>query len=249
VKKLGGPEKMDTSKFNPFELQNDTWERSDISIGAKSMLNRLRNAAGKKGKIQLRVEKWGKWVGYEKRMAQYLIAELIATGLVKREIVKGHANYWIITDVYGKYQTHATHCTTVKEQDLRKENVLGNANLSQSNKTGNLPLVNQILSLTGDKKSTKYWIKIVRKLPESEILQYLSHLKIAMGEKIIYHPGAYLNSLILANHPEMKRPIQTVTTPQTRYVEPEEPEGTPASEEVVRASLAEIKAKLYRKVG
>ena len=240
---------MDTSKFNPFELQNDTWERSDISIGAKSMLNRLRNAAGKKGKIQLRVEKWGKWVGYEKRMAQYLIAELIATGLVKREIVKGHANYWIITDVYGKYQTHATHCTTVKEQDLRKENVLGNANLSQSNKTGNLPLVNQILSLTGDKKSTKYWIKIVRILPESEILQYLSHLKIAMGEKIIYHPGAYLNSLILANHPEMKRPIQTVTTPQTRYVEPEEPEGTPASEEVVRASLAEIKAKLYRKVG
>jgi len=240
---------MDTSKFNPFELQNDTWERSDISIGAKSMLNRLRNAAGKKGKIQLRVEKWGKWVGYEKRMAQYLIAELIATGLVKREIVKGHANYWIITDVYGKYQTHATHCTTVKEQDLRKENVLGNANLSQSNKTGNLPLVNQILSLTGDKKSTKYWIKIVRKLPESEILQYLSHLKIAMGEKIIYHPGAYLNSLILANHPELKRPQQTVTTPQTRYVEPEEPEGTPASEEVVRASLAEIKAKLYRKVG
>ena len=44
---------MDTSKFNPFQLQNDTWERSDISIGAKSMLNRLRNAAGKKGKIQL----------------------------------------------------------------------------------------------------------------------------------------------------------------------------------------------------
>jgi hypothetical protein len=34
-----------------------------------------------------------------------------------------------------------------------------------------------------------------------------------------------------------------------RYVEPEEPEGIPASEEVVGASLAEIKAKLYRKVG
>ena len=141
------------------------------------MLNRLRNAAGKKGKIQLRVEKWGRWVGYEKRMAQYLIAELIAAGLVKREVVKGHANWWIITDVYGKYQTHAIHCTTVKEQDLRKENVLGNAIFSQSNKIGNLPLVNQILSLTGDKKSLRYWVMIVRKLPESEILQYLSHLK------------------------------------------------------------------------
>ena len=240
---------MTASIFNPFQLQNDTWERSDISIGAKSMLNRLRNAAGKKGKIQLRVEKWGKWVGYEKRMAQYLIAELIATGLVKREVVKGHANYWIITDVYGKYQTHATHCTTVKEQDLRKENVLGNANLSQSNKTGNLPLVNQILSLTGDKKSIRYWVMIVRKLPEAEILQYLSHLKIAMNEKIIHHLGAYLNSLILANHPELKRPQETITTPcKTRQIEPEEP-IIPASEEVVKASLAEIKAMLFRRVG
>jgi hypothetical protein len=195
------------------------------------------------------VEKWGKWVGYEKRMAQYLIAELIATGLVKREVVKGHANYWIITDVYGKYQTHATHCTTVKEQDLRKENVLGNANLSQSNKTGNLPLVNQILSLTGDKKSIRYWVMIVRKLPEAEILQYLSHLKIAMNEKIIHHLGAYLNSLILANHPELKRPQETITTPcKTRQIEPEEP-IIPASEEVVKASLAEIKAMLFRRVG
>jgi len=235
--------------FNPFQLQNDTWERSDISIGAKSMLNRLRNAAGKKGKIQLRVEKWGKWVGYEKRMAQYLIAELIATGLVKREIVKGHANYWIITDVYGKYLTHATHCTTVKEQDLRKENVLGNATFSQSSKPFNLPLVNRIISETGDKKSTRYWIGVVRKLPEAEILQYLSHLKIAMNEKIIHHPGAYLNSLILANHPELKRPQETITTPcKTRQIEPEEP-IIPASEEVVRASLAEIKAMLFRKVG
>ena len=176
---------MTASIFNPFQLQNDTWVRSDISIGAKSMLNRLRNAAGKKGKIQLRVEKWGKWVGYEKRMAQYLIAELITAGLVKREAVRGHANYLIITDVYGKYQTHATHCTTVKEQDLRKENVLGNANFSQSSKPFNLPLVNRIISETGDKKSTKYWIMVVRKLPEPEILQYLSHLKMLATNRFV----------------------------------------------------------------
>ena len=58
----------------------------------------------KKGRYSSRVEKWGKWVGYEKRMAQYLIAELITAGLVKREIVKGHANWWIITDVYGNFR-------------------------------------------------------------------------------------------------------------------------------------------------
>jgi hypothetical protein len=238
--------------FNPFELQNQTLARTDISMGAKVIMTRLRNAAGRHGKIQLRVSKLCEWVGLDKkqkRSVQYYISELILVGLLKREAVRGHANYWIITDVYGKYQTHATHCTTVKEQDLRKENVLGNANLSQSNKTGNLPLVNQILSLTGDKKSIRYWVMIVRKLPEAEILQYLSHLKIAMNEKIIHHLGAYLNSLILANHPELKRPQETITTPcKTRQIEPEEP-IIPASEEVVKASLAEIKAMLFRRVG
>ena len=237
--------------FNPFELQNLTWERSDISIGAKSMMNRLRNAAGRKGKIQLRVKKWGQWVGFEKRMAQYHIAELITVGLIKREPVKGHANYWIVTDVYGKNLTHAIDCSTVKEQDLRKENVLGNAISFQSLKPFYLPLVNRIITETGDKKSLRYWVMIVRKLPEAEILQYLSHLKIAMNEKIINHPGAYLNSLILANHPDLKKSPHEdqQLDQQKRYVEPEEPEGTPASENEARAAIAEIMAKLNRKVG
>jgi hypothetical protein len=216
------------------------------------MLNRLRNAAGRKGKIQLRVEKWGNWVGYEKRMAQYLIAELITAGLVKREIVKGHANYWIITDVYGKYQTHAKDCITVKEPFQVKNNVKKNAISSQPSKPFDLPLVKQIIEATGDGKSLKYWIKVVRKLPEAEILQYLSHLKIAMNEKIIYHPGAYLNSLILANHPELKKSHREDQQPcqQKRYVEPEEPEGPPASEEIAKRAIAEIMAKLNRrKVG
>ena len=238
--------------FNPFELQNKTLERTDISLGAKVIMIRLRNAAGRRGKIQLRVSKICEWLGInknQKRMVQYYISELILVGLLKRELVKGHANYWIVTDVYGKYLTHAKDCITVKEQDLRKENVLGNVIFSQSSKPLNLSLVNRIIAETGDKKSTKYWIMVVRKLPEAEILQYLSHLKIAMNEKIIYHPGAYLNSLVIANHPELKRPQQTITTPpQPRYTEPEI-EGTPASEDVVRASLAEIKAMLFRKVG
>ena len=242
--------------FNPFELQNETCARGDISFAARLMLIRLRNAAGKKGRIQLRVSVWGKWVGIQKedgkknnRMLNRYIAELVTAGLVKREAVKGHSNFWILPDVYGQLQTPVTHDRTVKEQDLRKENVLGNVISSQSSQPFNLPLVNRIISETGDKKSTKYWVMVVKKLPEAEILQYLSHLKIAMNEKIIHHPGAYLNSLILANHPELKRPQETITTPcKTRQIEPEEP-IIPASEEVVKASLAEIKAMLFRRVG
>jgi hypothetical protein len=255
--------------FNPFQLQNKTLERTDISLGAKVIMIRLRNAAGRRGKIQLRVSKLGEWIGVDKkqkRMIQYYVSELILVGLVKRETVKGHANFWIITDVYGNYLTHAKDCITVKEQDLRKENVLGNVIFQQSKpkdnlspnihhnfqqKPFNLPLVNRILKSTGDNKSIKYWVMVVRKLPESEILEYLSHLKIAMNEKIINHPGAYLNSLVLANHPEFRRssPIIPSEPQQKRYIEPEEPEIIPASEEVAKMAIAEIMAKLNRKAG
>jgi hypothetical protein len=92
---------------------------------------------------------------------------------------------------------------------------------------------------------------IVNKLPESEILEYLSHLKIAMNEGIVHSPGAYLNSIILANHPELKRSstIMPSQSQQKRYVESEEPEGTPASEEVAKMAIAEIMARLKRKTG
>ena len=241
--------------FNPFDLQNKTLARSDISLGAKVVLLRLRNAAGRKGKIQLRVSKLCEWVGLDKkqkRSIQYYISELILVGLLKRETVRGHANYWIVTDVYGKFQTHATHCSTVKEPFQVKNNVKKNAISSQSQKPFDLPLANKIIAETGDKKSIRYWVMIVRKLPEAEILQYLSHLKIAMNEKIIYHPGAYLNSLIIAAHPELRSKStptlnQQPTQLQQRYVE--ELEGTPASEEEAKMAIAEIMARLNRRAG
>ena len=254
------------SEFNPFQLQNKTLERTDISLGAKVIMIRLRNAAGRRGKIQLRVSKICEWIGIDKkqkRMIQYYISELILVGLIKRETVKGHANFWIITDVYGKFDTHAKDCTTVKDSFQKRTNVCRNVIFSQSKpketsspkihhnfqqKPFNLPLVNRIIKSTGDKKSTIYWIKVVRKLPESEILEYLSHLKIAMNEKIINHPGAYLNSLILANHPEFRRssPIIPSQPTQRRYCEPE---IIPASEEVAKRAIAEIMSRLKRKAG
>ena len=265
VKNNGGPENM----FNPFDLQNRTLERTDISLGAKVIMIRIRNAAGRKGKIQLRVSKICEWLGIDKkqkRMIQYYISELILVGLIKRETVKGHANFWIITDVYGKYLTHAKDCTTVKDSFQKRTNVCRNVIFSESKpkdtfspnlrhnsqqKPFNLPLVNRIIKSTGDKKSTNYWIMIVRKLPESEILEYLSHLKIAMNEGFVRSPGAYLNSIILANHPDFRRssPNSPPIKQQKRYVEPDEPEIIPASEEVAKMAIAEIMAKLNRKAG
>jgi hypothetical protein len=71
-----------------------------------------------------------------------------------------------------------------------------------------------------------------------------------MNEGFVRSPGAYLNSLVLANHPEMKRPAtESQPTYQSRYIEPDEPVGDIASEEVARSSIADIMAILNRKVG
>jgi predicted DNA-binding transcriptional regulator len=252
--------------FNPFELQNKTLERTDISLGAKVIMIRLRNSAGKIGKIRYRVKKLADAIGVSERQARYYIKELITVGLLKRKFIPGHSNWWFITDVYGIYETPATHCSTVKETIKKRTNVCSNVIFSQSKpkdnlspnihhnfqqKPFNLPLVNRILKETGDKKSTNYWIMIVRKLPESEISEYLSHLTIAMNEGIVRSPGAYLNSIILANHPEFRisSPNNPPIRQQNRYVEPDEPEIIPASEEVARKAIAEIMAKLNRKAG
>jgi hypothetical protein len=258
-----------TPKFNPFELQNNTWSRTDISIGAKSLMNRLRNSAGKKGKIQYSVKKLAVSINVSERQARYYIKELIGSGLLKREFVRGHSNWWYIVDVYGLYQTPATDCSTVKDPIRIKENVSyvtslesrepDNQNLPETRKDFqktpfNLPLVNQIVMETGDKKSTKYWIMVVNKLPESEILQYLSHLKIAMNEGIVRNPGAYLNSIVLSNHPELKKSSSTnppQPQQQKKCIKPKEPEIVPASPEVAKMAITGIIAilKQPRKVG
>jgi len=256
-----------TPKFNPFKLQNNTWSRTDISIGAKSLMNRLRNSAGRRGKIQYSVKKLAVSISVSERQTRYYIKELIGAGLLKREFVRGHSNWWYVLDVYGLYRTPATDCSTVKDPIRIKENVSyvtpvksrepDNQNLPETRKDFpktpfNLPLVNQIVMETGDKKSTKYWIMVVNKLPESEILQYLSHLKIAMNEGIVRSPGAYLNSIVLSNHPELKRSSRTGSPQQQKKcIKPKEPEIVPASPEVAKMAITGIIAVLNqpRKVG
>ena len=70
-----------------------------------------------------------------------------------------------------------------------------------------------------------------------------------MNEKIIAHPGAYLNALLLKHHPELRR--STVRDSFTGYKAPckVEPEViNPATHEESLAAIARIKTILARKV-
>lgn len=239
--------------FNPFDLQNKTLDRTDISLGAKCLMIRLRNAAGRVGKIQYRVKKLAAAIGVCERQARYYIKELVDAGLVERKSVTGRANWWFIMDVYA--QTPARACSPIKEQDKKKTTVQGNGFSSLSPKQPYpLPLVREILRLTGDKKSIRYWVGVVKKVPEAEIQQALSFLKIAMDEKIIAHPGAYLNALLIKNHPELRKktaPVSLSTSTQRSVAHTKEPTAhhTPASHEESLAAIAAIKQLLARRVG
>jgi hypothetical protein len=57
-------------------------------------------------------------------------------------------------------------------------------------------LLKEILEITGDKKSTACFIKIVKNVPKNVVYAAISSLKIGLSEGIVSKPGAYFVSTI-----------------------------------------------------
>jgi len=72
----------------------------------------------------------------------------------------------------------------------------------KSQKVFDAGLLQEILDLTGDRKSLGCWISCVSRLPEEEIRIGLSSLRIAMAESDVYKPGAYLLGVIRSRNPD-----------------------------------------------
>jgi hypothetical protein len=133
----------------------------------------------------------------------------------------------------------------VQDQPKIKQPVSGNL---PSSKVADMGLIQEIERVTGDKRSRGCFIGIVRKCPESVVYAALSSLKVALSEGIVSKPGAYFVRTVqnlMLNTPAEDPPQHQ----HKRYVEPDEPVGDIASEEVARSSIAEIMVKLNQKVG
>ena len=122
-----------------------------------------------------------------------------------------------------------------------------------------MSLVQQILEVTGDKKSTACFIKIVKNVPEAIVYAAISSLKLSMDEGIVSKPGAYFVSTIKNYCPDLfnsKTATETLLTQQKHTVaSPKafmeqcfEPEETivPASQEIVKESMDKIKLILNK---
>ena len=124
-------------------------------------------------------------------------------------------------------------------------------------------LVKEILEITGDKKSTACFIKIVKNVPESIVCAAISSLKIAMSEGMVAKPGGYFVQTIKSYYPDIftskkNAPVTLPTknnsdivaptgTSKKQYWEPED-NIVPASPEIAMQSIDKIKLILNIKM-
>jgi len=67
----------------------------------------------------------------------------------------------------------------------------------------NFQLVKDILALTNDHKSVRFWIKFVVRAPENIVQLAIHSLKSALSSETVYHAGRYLVGIIKRIFPEM----------------------------------------------
>jgi hypothetical protein len=86
---------------------------------------------------------------------------------------------------------------------------------SEPGKVFDSRLLAEILTLTNDHRSRRFWIGVVGRLPEEELRYGMSSLRVAMNESIISRPGAYLHSILKARNPyvEFSKRKQGATQP------------------------------------
>ena len=83
-----------------------------------------------------------------------------------------------------------------------------------SSNVSNMALIQEIESVTGDRKSRGCFISIVRQVPEDIVYMALTSLKIAMGEGIVSKPGAYFVGTV-------KKQCPNIFAPNVKEVAPE----------------------------
>jgi hypothetical protein len=122
-----------------------------------------------------------------------------------------------------------------------------------------MDLVMEIEQLTGDRKSRRCWIKIVKTVPENTIYAGLSSLRIAMNEGIVGNSGSYLVGTIKNYYPDLfssKKYYQRSSNQLERVVVHQKPVKeqfckpediiVPASPEVVASAISKIKLMLNK---
>ena len=220
-----------------------------LSKGAKLLSIEIIIASNFRGYCWHSVATLGQMISASESQVHRYIREAQEVGWIEVKRRPKKTSLYSLGEKFGPLESGVSD--TAPKIEIKKNKTVQDGFSFQSSKQQPypLPLVNDILRLTGDRKSIRYWIGVVKKVPESEIREAMSFLRIAMGEKNIAHPGAYLNSLILKHHPELRKPPTVEKVPKKSTPPKLEPEIIPASHEFAKAAIADILSQLNRKVG
>ena len=228
-----------------------------LSKGAKLLTIEIIIASNFRGYCWHSVAALGEMIAASESQVHRYIKEASEGGWIEVKRRPKKTSLYSLGEKFGAQEQRVSAAAPKIEISKKKNNVLVREKKERPEPTTaespvDLPMVRKIINETGDRKSLRYWVKVCRLVPESELHEYLSHLRVAMGEKIICHPGGYLNTMILANYPELRK--QTVPgspSASTEQVRPHKKQvledNTPASHEESMMAIARIRELLARK--
>lgn len=212
-----------SNQFKPFALIKDSCRQTNVCCNARLLLVFLRVCAGIRGEISYSIGRLSNELGKSETQVRSYIHELINAGLLERIEVPGRSNSWRLPDVYySQFQATPTENRTHK-RTKKEENNVKNCDAIFSYPSEELkptnsniipfqehPVVTEIIQVTEDTKpiSKRRWRKIARLVPLPIIYAAISSLKVVKSEGTLINGGAYFNSIISKQYPEINCPCE-----------------------------------------
>lgn len=158
------------------------------------------------------------------RYVKKILSQLVELKLisVKRRWRKSNV-YHLLCRVKKRLSTMG-NSNSQENRPILKNNVNGNAvDKFHKRKASDLELVREIENITRTTKDRRCWEKVVKTCSTDTVLRAISSLKIAMNEISLNKPGAYLVSILKAEHPGLFGSKQYDHTPNSPTQKPVEP--------------------------
>jgi hypothetical protein len=216
---------IQSTHFQPFALIKDSCRNTNVTCNARLLLVFLRVCAGIRGEIVYSIKKLGEELGKSETQVRSYTHELIQASLLERIEIPGRSNLWRIPDVYYRqFKNTPSENRPHKRTNKERTYVLGNdaifSSFSEETKTptSNIipfkehPIVGEIIQVTEDAKpiSKRRWRKIARLVPLPIIYAAISSTKSAKHEGTLVNAGAYFNSVISRQYPEINAPCEPI---------------------------------------
>lgn len=182
-------------------LNKNTLTNSNLSKSDKHFLLTLDSFADKLGRCYPSQKTIAEYMSVSVRWVKKLLAHCLELGLVKVKRRWRKSNVYTLLCRVPLPTSSMGNCTSRENRPHIKNNVNENAlsHCSKQKPPGN-DLIREIESLVGSSKDRACWSRVTQACSSDTIHRAISGLRIAMNEISLRRPGAYLVSILKAEH-------------------------------------------------